>query len=238
MSASAFSAPLAPPAGATQTDKVYAALHAAIVRCDVAPGERLRVEELGQRFAVSSSPLREALNRLVAIGLVDAFENRGFRVAPLTVEGMADLTRVRLLVEGEALRDAIGHGDDRWEAGLVAAAHALALVEQRLRDVAPALDDTWSARHRAFHMAIYAGASSPLLHTLVGQLFDAAERYRRFSARHRTLPRSKTAEHQRLLEAVLARDAPRAGDLLAHHVTATERSVTAALLTMDARVRQ
>jgi DNA-binding GntR family transcriptional regulator len=83
-------------------------------------------------------------------------------------------------------------------------------------------------------MAIYAGASSPLLRALVEQLFDRAERYRRFSARHRVLPRSKNAEHRRLLDAVLARDAERAGELLVRHVTSTERSVTAALLAMDA----
>ncbi|HMN82085.1 MAG TPA: FCD domain-containing protein [Burkholderiaceae bacterium] len=228
----------APPSAATQTDKAYSALHAAIVRCEFAPGARLRVEELGQRFGVSSSPLREALSRLVAIGLVDAFEHRGFRVAPLTVQGMADLTRVRLLIEGEALRDALVHGDDRWEAGLVAAAHALGRVEQRLADIAPALDDTWSARHRDFHMAVYAGAHSPLLQALVGQLFDAAERYRRFSARHRRLPRAKHSEHQRLLDAIIARDAERASALLVRHITSTERSVTAALLAMDAGALQ
>lgn len=225
-------------AGPTRTDAAFVALRAAIVRCDFSPGERLRVEELGVRFGVSSSPLREALSRLVSLGLVDVFENRGFRVAPITVQGMADLTRVRLLVEGEALRDAIGHGDDAWEAGLVAAAHALSLVEQRLGDVAPALDDTWTARHRQYHMAIYAGSTSPLLRALVEQLFDQAERYRRFSARHRVLPRRKNAEHQRLLDAVLARDTARAGELLVRHVSSTERSVTAALLSMDAGASQ
>ncbi len=225
--------PAAPTAsGGTQTDKVYAALRNAIVRCDYAPGERLRVEELGQRFGVSSSPLREALSRLVPEGLVDAYEHRGFRVAPVTIDGIADLTRVRLLIESEAMRDAIEHGDDAWEAALVAAAHSLSRVEQRLRDVAPSLDEEWSARHRAFHMAIYAGASSPLLRDLVGQLFDGAERYRRYSARHRTVPRKKSAEHARLLEAVLARDAMRSVELLGRHITATQRSVSLALRAM------
>jgi len=224
-----------PPAAPTQTERAYALLHRAIVSCEFGPGERLRVEELGRRYGVSSSPVREALNRLVATGLVDALENRGFRVAPLTVEGVTDLTRVRLLVELETLRDAMTHGTDRWEAGIVAAAHALALSEQRLKDVAPGLDATWSARHRDFHLAIYDGTRSPLLRNMVGQLFDSAERYRRFSARHRRLPRAKHAEHRQLMAAVLSRDVRRAGDLLVQHVTSTERSVAAALLAMDAR---
>jgi GntR family carbon starvation induced transcriptional regulator len=87
-------------------------------------------------------------------------------------------------------------------------------------------------------MAIYAGSTSPLLRSLVEQLFDRAERYRRFSARHRVLPRRKNAEHQRLLDAVLARDVPRAGERLVRHVKSTERSVTAALLSMDAGASQ
>ena len=224
---------LDPNAGAaSQTERAYAALRTSIVHCEFVPGDRLAVEDLGARYGVSSSPVREALSRLVAEGLVLALEKRGFRVAPLTVEGVADLTRVRLLLEGEALRDAMRHGDDRWEAQLVAAGHALGLVEQRLRDVMPLLDDDWSARHRAFHMAIYAGCSSPLLREMVGQLFDAAERYRRYSARHRRKARPKHTEHARLMQAVLSRDAARAGDLLVEHVSTTERNVTAALLAM------
>ena len=215
------------------TEQAYRALRRSIVHCEFAPGQKLRVEELSKRFEISSSPLREALNRLVEQGLVSAHENRGFRVAPLSVEGIADLTRVRLLVESEALRDAMTHGSDRWESELVAAAHALALVEQRLGDGPLTLDDTWSERHRAFHLATYAGSTSPLLLSLVSMLFDAAERYRRYSARHRKVPRRKHHEHQRLLAAVLSRDADKALGLLRQHISSTERNVTEALLAMS-----
>lgn len=218
----------------TQTDRAYQALRGAIVRCELDPGARLRVEELSQRLGVSSSPLREALSRLAGQGLVTAHENRGFRVAPLTLEGLTDLTRVRLIVEREALREALDHGDDAWEARLVAAAHSLALVEQRLGPGPLALDEQWSTRHRDFHLATYAGARSPLLQSLVADLFDAAERYRRYSARHRQAPRHKHAEHQDLLAAVLARDPGRATGLLAQHISSTEQNVAAALLAMHA----
>jgi GntR family carbon starvation induced transcriptional regulator len=216
------------------TERVYRTLRTAIVRCEFEPDQRLRVEELAQRYSVSSSPLREALCRLVEQGLVRSFENRGFRVAPITVEGIADLTRVRLLVEGEALRDALRHGDDRWEAELVACAHGLALVEQRLGDGPVALDDDWSVRHRAFHLATYGGSTSPLLAGLVEVLFDRAERYRRHSALHRQTPRRKHTEHQRLLAAVLARDEAKALELLHQHITGTEKNVVAGLKAMAA----
>lgn len=224
--------PVADDASLPLGERAYRVLRQAIVRCEYEPGARLRVEELSQRYALSSSPLREALQRLAEQGLVRALENRGFRVSPLTVEGVSDLCRVRQLVEGDALRDAVQHGDDAWEAGCVAAAHALAVREQRMGPGPQALDDDWSARHRAFHLALYAGCSSPLLRGLVEVLFDNAERYRRWTARHRTTPRRKHDEHQRLLAAVLARDADQAVALLQQHITGTERLVVAGLTAM------
>jgi GntR family carbon starvation induced transcriptional regulator len=210
-------------------ERAYRDLRRAIVRGDFEAGARLRLEELAQRFSISSSPLREALNRLTQQGLVRAIENRGFRVAPLTAEGVSDLARVRTLVECEALRDSIVHGGDAWESGAVAAAHALALAERRLGDGARTLDDDWSARHRAFHLSLYAGCSSPLLLDLADVLFDNAERYRRWAARHRQAPRRKHDEHQQLLKVVLARDVEGATELLRQHIGRTERLIAAAL---------
>ena len=221
--------PLEPPL----TERAYRALRQAIVRGDFEPGARLRVEELSRRFSVSSSPLREALNRLSEQGLVRALEHRGFRVAPLTATGVSDLARVRTLVECEALRDAIAHGTDAWEAQAVAAGHALALAERRLGDQPRSLDDDWSARHRAFHLSLYAACTSPMLLDLADVLFDNAERYRRWAARWRQAPRHKHNEHQQLLKATLARDVDRAVELLRLHISRTEQLVSAALVGAD-----
>ena len=158
----------------------YRELRRAIVRCEYIPDERLRVEDLGKRFEISNTPIREALSRLAEQGFVRSIDNRGFRVAPLTVQGISDLTRVRLMIESEALRDAIENGGDVWEANMVASSHALSLVEQRLGDTQVALDNHWTERHRSFHLAVYSGCDSPLLKIMVEQLFDSAERYRRY----------------------------------------------------------
>ncbi len=212
------------------TDRAYHALRQALIRCEFEPGQRLRVEDLQRRFGLSSSPLREALNRLVQHGLVKSFENRGFRVAPITVEAINDLTRVRLLIEIEALQDALVHGDDHWEGAVVAAFHNLSLVEKRLTDSPLVLDENWSDRHRAFHLSIYSGCSSPLLIGLVENLFDHAERFRWYSARYRKAARSKGNEHKNIVEAVLARDAERAITLVQEHIRTTERNVSESLL--------
>lgn len=216
-------------AGAPLAERAYQELRRSLVRGDFEPGARLRIEDLARRFEVSSSPLREALNRLAQQGLVRILENRGFRVAPLTAEGVSDLARVRLLVECDALRDSIAHGDDGWEAQVVAAGHALALAERRLGNEARALDDDWSGRHRRFHLSLYAACTSPLLLELADVLFDNAERYRRWAARHRPAPRRKHDEHQQLLNAVISRDAEKSVALLRTHIARTAQLVGAAL---------
>lgn len=210
-------------------ERAYRELRQALVRGEFAPGDRLRLDELARKFGVSSSPIREALNRLSEQGLVRILENRGFRVAPLTAEGVSDLARVRQLVECEALRDSIRHGDDAWEMQVVAAGHALALSERRLGNEARSLDDDWSRRHRNFHQSLYAACTSPLLLELADILFDNAERYRRWAAHHRQAPRRKHDEHQQLLSAVVARDTDKAVALLRTHISRTEQLVVAAL---------
>lgn len=217
------------------TEQAYRTLRKAIVQCEFAPDERLRVDDISSRYGYSSSPVREALARLVEQGLVRSIENRGFRVASISIEGITDLTRVRLLIETEALRDAMKVGDDSWEEKIVAAAHSLQLAEQRLGEGPIALDETWSERHRAFHLAIYSACSSQLLLNLIEQLFDNAERYRRYSARFRTASRRKNQEHQLLMKAALKRDSKVAINLLEQHILETERNVIESVKVMHAK---
>ncbi|WP_397473879.1 GntR family transcriptional regulator [Pusillimonas sp.] len=216
------------------SEQAYRALRRAIVRCEFVPDERLRVDDISTRYGFSSSPVREALARLAEQGFVRSIENRGFRVAPITSEGIVDLTRVRLLIETDALRAAIDNGDDQWEEGIVAAAHSLRLAEQRLAEGPIALDEAWSERHRAFHMALYAACQSPLMLNLIEQLSDNAERYRRYSARFRTVSRKKNQEHQQLMKAVLERDKRTAVTLLRKHIVGTERGVLESAQFMNA----
>lgn len=215
------------------TERAYRHIRQAILWCEFPPNERLRVEALSKQFEISSSPVREALSRLTEQGFVRAVDNRGFRVAPLTLEGITDLTRVRLLIECEALRDAMAYGDDAWEAGIVSSAHSLARIEQRLGDQPVILDNEWSLRHREFHLATYASCQSPLLRRMVMELFDLADRYRRYSARHRKTSRRKNSEHQLLMSTILDGDVDTAIALMTEHIKSTENSVKQALLKMQ-----
>jgi DNA-binding GntR family transcriptional regulator len=200
-----------------------------IVCCELAPGTKLKVDALSKAYDLSSSPIREALNRLAQEGIVNASDNKGFRVAPITVEDFQEISRIRSLLEGEALSDAIEYGDDAWEGDVLAAFHRLSMVEKRLGNGPVALDDDWSERHKAFHFALFSACRSPLLLTMIDSLFDRAERYRRFSALHRQTERHKSNEHQAIMKAALGREKDKAVKLLRKHIDHTKDSIGEAI---------
>jgi DNA-binding GntR family transcriptional regulator len=211
-------------------EQAFQLLRGRILRCDIEPGAKLKVETLQREHGFSSSPLREALNRLAQEGLVKSDERRGFRAAPVTVADLRDVTRMRLLVDGEALRDAMKQGDDAWEGQAIAAFHRLEKVEGRITGPGPlTLNAEWSLLHKQFHAALLAACTSPKLLELSASLFDQAERYRRLSMRWRREPRHKAAEHKRILDAALGRDAKAAAALLADHISRTAANVEAVL---------
>jgi DNA-binding GntR family transcriptional regulator len=213
----------------TASEQALAALRRDVLSASAEPGGRLKMEVLQARYGFSSSPLREALNRLVQEGLVVADERRGFRAAELSLDDLRDINHMRLLLDPQALLQATVHGDDRWESQIVAVFYRLEKVESRLGDGPVVLDDEWGALHREFHQALIAGCPSTRQKALCASLFDQAERYRRYTARNRRTARRKTSEHRRLMEATLARDGATASALLLEHIRSTQRSLEAIL---------
>ena len=209
-------------------DQAFQRLRQDVLTGNFAAGTKLKVEELQAAYGYSSSPLREALSRLSQEGLVRADERRGFRVAPLSPDDLRDITRMRLMLDVQALQEAIDHGDDAWEAAIVAAFYRLDKVESRLPDGPVILDAEWSALHRDFHAALLAACPSQRQLAWSASLFDQAERYRRFSARHRKVARRKSTEHKKLMDATLRRDSATACALLADHIGGALRNVEAA----------
>ncbi len=216
-------------AGAPLTEQAFRSLRHDVLAGTFVPGGKLKLDELQRHYGYSSSPLREALSRLAQEGLVRADERRGFRVAALSLDDLNDITHMRLMLDVEALRGSIAAGDDAWEAAIVAAFHRLEKVESRLSDGPQVLDEEWSELHRAFHLSLLDACPSERQRRFSASLFDQAERYRRFTARHRQVSRRKSAEHRRLMDAVLRRDADTACALLAEHIRSTQRNAEVAM---------
>ncbi len=201
----------------TLSEKAYAALRQDIIRGTLASGKPLRMAELSSRYDMGFSPLREALNRLQSERLVVAEALRGFKVAPLSLTEMQDAISARILIEGDALRAAIRHGDDNWAAGIVAALYALKL--QVGRSGADANIWELEARHYTFHRALLMACNSPWRLEFFDRLYATTERYRIPILLNQSSPtgRDIQGEHSALAEATLARDADKAVALLTAH---------------------
>lgn len=205
----------------TLTARAYRLLRQDILSGHLAPGFKLRIESLRQAYDIGPSPLREALSRLVAEGLVASEDRRGFRIPPASLADLCDIASTRKLLECSALRRAIEIGDDTWEGEVLAAYHRLTRLEGRLDASNPALMAEWEELHRSYHAALVAGANSAWLRRLQRTLYDQFDRYRRLYLARVSVPPNVQAEHERILTATLARDADAACAALASHIDRT-----------------
>ena len=214
-------------AAPTRTEQVYARIRSDILAGHLTPGAKLPFAELVARYGGSTSVIREGLTRLVEQGLVQAEPQHGFRVVPLSISDLDDLTTARCELEGLVLRLSIAAGDLEWESAIVAAHHTLERTPMTPQsddtfDDPGALSDEWRAAHARFHNALIAGCPNVRLRTMASSLRDAAELYRSWSGRaghdqHRDIP----GEHGAITEAVRARDAERAVAELTTHLRRT-----------------
>ena len=189
------------------------------------PGERLRFAALQKLTGTSVTPVREALARLTAEGFTELEGHRGYRVAPVSSADLWDIVNSRVLLELEALRLSIAHGDDHWEARLVTAHHMLALMDRERVDLPTAVDEEWERRHLAFHEALIGGCGSRVLTGLCSQLSERANRYRRLSVNLPDIPRDVRGEHRLIFEATIKRDPVAATTLLQDHFERTAHVV-------------
>jgi DNA-binding GntR family transcriptional regulator len=208
-------------AAATYSDYVFERLRADILTGAFEPDARLAMKELSERYQVGTSPIREALHRLTGEGFVQFVGQRGFRVPPLSLDDLDDLTNLRSLIEEAAMRQAIANGDDTWEAGIVAAFHRLERQASRFSTDDEGLIREYDAVHRSFHLALFASAASPRLIALQANLFDQAFRYRTLLHSQPISPREVVTEHKRLMKHALARDADAAVKAIKAHLQLT-----------------
>ena len=202
-----------------------------IIRGEFAPGARLLMSHLKERYDLGTGPLREALSQLVAERLVVAISQRGYRVATMSLRELEDIYDARAHIEGLVVSLAIERGDDNWEADIISRAHTLSkVVTVSGPDEVLAV---WDQRHKAYHSAIAAGCGSTHLLQVRGQLFDQAERYRHLWLRETVFsPEAlarKREEHAHLTEVILARQADRARQLVHEHLLTPVPIITAVM---------
>jgi GntR family transcriptional regulator, carbon starvation induced regulator len=209
----------------TQASALVERVRTEIVAGALAPGSKLKLPDLSKRYQSGINPLREALARLSATGLVLLEDQKGFRVSPVSREDLLDLTHVRTEIECLALRQAIAHGDVEWEARVIAAHHRLSRVKLTVPGNPRKLSDAWESIHQDFHLALISGCNSRWLIRFHNVLAEQSARYRRLSFRFADGKRDIAGEHAKLVDAVLARNADRACELIGAHFSRTTELV-------------
>ncbi|NCX57821.1 MAG: GntR family transcriptional regulator [Rhodobacteraceae bacterium] len=194
----------------------YQSIKRDIIFGDLAPASKLKLETLRKNYNASMSTLRETLNRLASEGFVDALDQRGFFVTPVSKEDLMEVANLRILLECHALKLSIDNGDTDWEGNLVSAHHKLSSMEQKMLSGDDSQKEDWKRYDWEFHLALIEACGSRNLISLHSVLYDKYLRYQMLMLTHRG--QEAADEHKQMLEAALDRNVEAATKTLTVHI--------------------
>lgn len=207
----------------SRSEQAWQIMRDAILSGRLGPGTALKTSDLQELCGMSVSPVREALARLVATGLVTAEHNRGYQVASLSADDLNDLVATRIREESWALQRSIELGDEMWEARIISSLHIIQRLP-REKPTDPILyDRQWELRHADFHQALISECGSKVTLAFCDTLRDQNDHYRRLSLTVENGRRNAGEEHNDIAQAAISRDAKKAVDALAQHYNETAR---------------
>lgn len=196
---------------ATAQEVVAAALRQAILDRDLRPGQKVRQEEVARRLGVSVIPVREALRVLAGEGQVTYRPRQGYVVTELDLGDLAEVYRLREILEAEAVRVAVPRLADQ----------DLERIETLFGEVSAALaagriGDAMKANRRA-HFALFEAAGMPILLRHIATLWDSTEAYRALYYTEAPQRERVDAEHRAVALALRERETATVLDLLDAH---------------------
>src|SRR6478735_1168535 len=193
----------------TTPDLIADTLRDEILRGEIAPGAALRQEELAERFGVSRLPVRDALMRLEAQGLVHVYPNRGAFVISLSADEVREIYEMRLLLEGDIIERAVPRMTaDDWRR----------IDAAQSESARSAGGPEWVEGDWAFHRALYEPAGRPRQLATIEQLRATVARY---STARSELPGRTSewlADHDAIVAACRARASVAARRRLEDHL--------------------
>lgn len=197
----------------TKQELVYARLREAIMRCELAPGHRIVIDDLARHLGVSAIPVREALNRLRSEGLVVNVPHVGATVAPIAPESVREVFAIMEGLEIVATREAAGRLSD----GGVAELETTLLAMDRA--LAGGAYERWSEMNSDLHLTISSMTGMPLLFEMTERVLRRWDRMRRHYFEGVLVPRAETAqrEHHEILAAMKAGDLARLETVVRQH---------------------
>ncbi|MFD3730688.1 FCD domain-containing protein [Streptomyces sp. NPDC058632] len=204
--------------------QILAALRTALVTGDLRPGAVYSAPVLAERFGVSATPVREAMQQLTLEGAVEVVPNRGFRVVERGDRELAELAEVRALIEVPVvLRLAGTVPAERW-------AELRPLAEATIRAASSGCRATYAESDRAFHRAVLALAGNEQLVRIAEDLHRRAQ-WPLVGTAPGPLGRAGLVadahQHTTLLDALIAGDRDAVRSLVGEHFTGAARSTAA-----------
>ncbi len=201
----------------SMVDNVTELLRHDLLAGEIKPGERIKVAELEKRFGVSHIPIREAVRRLEAEGLIIAMPQRAAVAAGVDLDDLSGLYDLRRIIECEVIRRSV---DSMTSEQVDTARVALEAHEAVAQDHdSPRFWDL----HRDFHWALLEPGASAWIERVLDQIWLASQRYIRIFVAETFEDAAR--DHRELLACCEARDGARAGAVLQRHLDRTELTV-------------
>jgi len=193
-------------------DELVGRLREMIIEGQLAPGEKLSEQALGDLFQVSRTPLREALKVLASEGLIEIRPNRGARVAPLTVADLDEAFPIMGALEALSGELACRNATDRQ----IERARALhrQMVEKYEAGALPA----YFRLNETIHELILEAAANPTLAKMQHSLSGRVRRARYLANMSPERWAAAVSEHEEIIDAFAARDGKRLGKILKRHL--------------------
>ncbi len=206
---------------AKAAETAYARIRAGILNGEFGRGQRLREEKLALQAGVSRTPVREALRRLAAEGLVEFIPNRGARVTAWSGQELDDLYDIRALLESYGAKLAARRARPEELAELETRAKKMDSLIRR--GASPA--DELMVLNGDFHRLIVQAARSPQLDSMVRGIMDVPSIYRTFHRYSPSRMRASGQHHLELVEAIRTGDGDRAEAVMRAHILAAKTAV-------------
>ena len=203
--------------------KAYDLIRGEILTCSLAPGQQVVQARLVEKYGLGMTPIREALQRLAHEGLLQPYPRFGYIVSPVTEEMVRHLYEVRMILETAAVRLAVERASEAQLREVVENARFTYVYRNHEQYV------RFLERNAAFHDSIAGLAGNPRLAEMLGTLLDELSRIFHLGLDLRDSAEEMQSEHTALAEALLARDADRAGQVMRAQISRSQQRVLEAL---------
>ncbi|MEP2784844.1 MAG: GntR family transcriptional regulator [Pseudoruegeria sp.] len=199
--------------GRSEEDDTVIEMLASAIRRDISfgvlrPDQKLKIADLRQLYGGSNHSMRETLRMLTTEGMVEAINQRGYRVTSATEDDLRDILLLRLEVESLALKRSLEHGDVTWESRVMAALHSISRADVAVQDHPDDITALeWDEACRELVLTLASACNSPRLIKMVAQFYGQSRRFRLALLREGRIDfAARTARQMALQRAILDRN--------------------------------